>query len=86
MKTALMWFRRDLRLEDNTALHHALRENERVVGVFVLDDVLLRSRDIGADGVPVRLASCPGRGASTARRAADSAAGRAAGAGAFRAR
>jgi len=48
MKTALMWFRRDLRLGDNTALHRALRESERVVGVFVLDDAILRSRDIGA--------------------------------------
>jgi deoxyribodipyrimidine photo-lyase len=43
-----MWFRRDLRLQDNTALHYALRENERVVGVFVLDDALLQARDIGA--------------------------------------
>ena len=43
-----MWFRRDLRLGDNTALFHALRENTRVVGVFVLDDAILRARDIGA--------------------------------------
>ena len=48
MKTALMWFRRDLRLTDNTALARALKENERVVGVFVLDDAILRARDIGA--------------------------------------
>ncbi len=48
MKTALMWFRRDLRLTDNTALSHALRENDRVIGVFVLDDAILRARDIGA--------------------------------------
>ena len=47
-KTALMWFRRDLRLQDNTALHQALRENERVLGVFVLDDAILKARDIGA--------------------------------------
>ncbi len=43
-----MWFRRDLRLTDNTALYHALRENDQVVGVFVLDDAILRARDIGA--------------------------------------
>ena len=43
-----MWFRRDLRLRDNTALYQALRENARVVGVFVLDDAILRARDIGA--------------------------------------
>ncbi len=43
-----MWFRRDLRLTDNTALHAALRENDRVISVFVLDDAILKSRDIGA--------------------------------------
>ena len=43
-----MWFRRDLRITDNTALFHALRENDRVIGVFVLDDAILKSRDIGA--------------------------------------
>jgi len=43
-----MWFRRDLRLTDNTALHAALRENDTVIGVFVLDDALLKARDIGA--------------------------------------
>ena len=43
-----MWFRRDLRLRDNTALYRALRENARVIGVFVLDDAILRARDIGA--------------------------------------
>ena len=47
-KTALMWFRRDLRMTDNTALYHALRENDTVIGVFVLDDAILRARDIGA--------------------------------------
>ena len=43
-----MWFRRDLRLTDNTALYQALRENDEVIGVFVLDDAILKSRDIGA--------------------------------------
>lgn len=43
-----MWFRRDLRLSDNTALLRALAENDRVVGVFVLDDAILKARDIGA--------------------------------------
>ena len=47
-----MWFRRDLRLQDNTALYRALRENARVIGVFVLDDALLKARDIG----PARVA------------------------------
>ncbi len=43
-----MWFRRDLRVTDNTALFHALRENDQVIAVFVLDDAILKSRDIGA--------------------------------------
>jgi deoxyribodipyrimidine photo-lyase len=42
--TALLWFRRDLRLADHHALTRALAQFERVVGVFVLDDALLRGR------------------------------------------
>ena len=34
-RTALVWFRRDLRLTDNPALLHALAHAERVVPVFV---------------------------------------------------
>jgi len=36
MKTALVWFRRDLRLADNPALAHALGHAERVVPVYIL--------------------------------------------------
>ena len=39
--SALVWFRRDLRLIDHTALHHALLEHERVFCVFVFDATLL---------------------------------------------
>jgi deoxyribodipyrimidine photo-lyase len=42
--TALLWFRRDLRLADHPALTLALREFDRVVPVFVFDDALLRGR------------------------------------------
>jgi deoxyribodipyrimidine photo-lyase len=42
--TALLWFRRDLRLADHPALTRALAEFHRVVPVFVLDDALLRGR------------------------------------------
>ncbi len=35
MSTALLWFRRDLRLEDNPALRHAARNAEAVVPVFI---------------------------------------------------
>ncbi len=42
--TALLWFRRDLRLTDHPALHRTVTEFERVVPVFVLDDLLLDGR------------------------------------------
>ena len=32
--TALVWFRSDLRVDDNTALHNALSEHQRVAAVF----------------------------------------------------
>ena len=35
MKTAILWFRRDLRLADNPALHLALREAECLVPVYI---------------------------------------------------
>lgn len=41
MKKAYFWFRRDLRLEDNTALYHALSENESVQCVFIFDNNIL---------------------------------------------
>ncbi len=41
--SACIWFRRDLRLHDNAALYHALKNNTLVYGVFVLDtDILQR--------------------------------------------
>lgn len=46
MNTSLIWFRRDLRVDDNAALHHALTHSSRVVPVFVFD------RDI-LDALPV---------------------------------
>jgi deoxyribodipyrimidine photo-lyase len=42
--TALLWYRRDLRVTDHPALTLAAREFERVVPVFVLDDALLHGR------------------------------------------
>jgi deoxyribodipyrimidine photo-lyase len=44
MSTALLWFRRDLRLTDHPALTRALHEFDRVVPVFVLDDALRDGR------------------------------------------
>jgi deoxyribodipyrimidine photo-lyase len=42
--TALLWFRRDLRVADHPALTLAAREFDRVVPVFVFDDALLKGR------------------------------------------
>lgn len=38
---ALVWFRRDLRLEDHAALHHALSSHGRVHCIFVFDTTIL---------------------------------------------
>jgi deoxyribodipyrimidine photo-lyase len=42
--TAVVWFRRDLRVRDLPALAHACREHERVVPLFVFDPGLLGGR------------------------------------------
>jgi len=39
--TVLFWFRRDLRLHDNAALYHALKENSGVVPLFIFDTTIL---------------------------------------------
>ena len=39
--TAIFWFRRDLRLEDNTALCQALRQHKNVVPLFIFDTHIL---------------------------------------------
>ena len=46
----IVWFRRDLRLHDNTALFHAARDSADgvVIPVFVFDDAILRHADTGA--------------------------------------
>ncbi|NMG50198.1 deoxyribodipyrimidine photo-lyase [Azoarcus communis] len=43
MRSALVWFRRDLRNFDHAALHHALRQAERVWCVFIFDRDILDS-------------------------------------------
>jgi deoxyribodipyrimidine photo-lyase len=42
--TAIVWYRRDLRVHDHPALHAALAEHEAVVPVFCFDDALLAGR------------------------------------------
>ena len=41
MKLALFWFRRDLRLEDNTALNAAMNSANNVLPLFIFDDHIL---------------------------------------------
>jgi deoxyribodipyrimidine photo-lyase len=41
MDSALMWFRRDLRLADNAALYHCLKSARRVYTAFVFDRAIL---------------------------------------------
>ena len=37
----IFWFRRDLRLEDNVGLFHALTSNEEVLPIFIFDETIL---------------------------------------------
>ena len=46
---SLFWFRRDLRLNDNTALAEACARSEHVIPVFVLDTVILEKLENLAD-------------------------------------
>ena len=41
MKISIFWFRRDLRLEDNTALNQALSKKLQVLPVFIFDEEIL---------------------------------------------
>ncbi|GMQ29279.1 deoxyribodipyrimidine photo-lyase [Algoriphagus confluentis] len=40
-KTTLFWFRRDLRLEDNTGLYYALQQEHNVLPLFIFDSNIL---------------------------------------------
>lgn len=37
----IFWFRRDLRLDDNVGLFHALSSGEDVLPIFIFDDSIL---------------------------------------------
>ena len=54
-RIAIHWFRRDLRLADNTALIAALRTGARVVPLFIFDPAILRSARTGAPRVAFML-------------------------------
>lgn len=40
-KTAVFWFRRDLRLQDNAGLYHALKSGDPVLPIFIFDTHIL---------------------------------------------
>jgi deoxyribodipyrimidine photo-lyase len=41
MEITIVWLRRDLRLDDNSALYHALRNNKNVQPLFIFDTEIL---------------------------------------------
>ena len=41
MKISIFWFRRDLRLDDNTALNLAISNKLKVLPIFIFDDEIL---------------------------------------------
>ncbi len=45
----LFWFRRDLRLDDNAGLYHALRAGLQVLPIFIFDEHILSKLDDRAD-------------------------------------
>jgi len=45
----IFWMRRDLRLEDNAALYHALKSGYKVVPLFIYDTLILDKLDNKAD-------------------------------------
>lgn len=48
VKRVIHWFRRDLRVSDNTALSEAARQAEMVISVFILEDAFKTGPDVGA--------------------------------------
>jgi len=42
----LFWFRRDLRLQDNCALFHALKQNKPVLPIFIFDNPVPIQRSV----------------------------------------
>ena len=75
-KTLIVWLRRDLRVTDNAALHHACEQAEHVIPLFVLDPFILERADTGAARVAFLLDALRSwTPICKSRRAADRAAG-----------
>ncbi|MEI6446767.1 MAG: deoxyribodipyrimidine photo-lyase [Actinomycetes bacterium] len=56
-ETTILWLRRDLRIHDHPALAAAAAGGRRVLGIFVLDDAVLKSRWASGDRTHALLAS-----------------------------
>ena len=48
MKTVIHWFRRDLRISDNTALYQGAKRAETVIPLFIFEDAFRTGPDVGA--------------------------------------
>lgn len=48
-KIHVFWFRRDLRIEDNVGLYHALRSGSKVMAVFIFDTDILNNLNNRSD-------------------------------------
>lgn len=48
-KISLFWFRRDLRLDDNTGLFYALQQEKNVLPIFIFDKIILDKLEEKAD-------------------------------------
>jgi len=48
MKMVIHWFRRDLRVSDNTALNEAAKRAESVIPIFIFEDAFRTGPDVGA--------------------------------------
>ena len=46
---SIFWFRRDLRLEDNAGLYHALKSGQSVLPLFIFDTTILDKLDDKTD-------------------------------------
>jgi len=57
LSTVIHWFRRDLRISDNTSLHHAYTRGTRLIPCFCWEDAMLRSPDVGPAQVQFLLRS-----------------------------
>ena len=49
-KVNLFWFRRDLRLDDNAGLYHALKKGLPVLPIFIFDKNILDKLEDKRDG------------------------------------